>query len=114
MNKKKYGGRIICALGLCITLAFFSSCNYLSSKGNSAFESTNLGDSREAVIARFDMPFVAKASGVPFPRYAAKGCESPCVERLWFQNRMSFDTEAWSIDFGKQGYVIDKYHWNSP
>jgi hypothetical protein len=27
---------------------------------------------------------------------------------------MSFDTEAWSIDFGKQGYVIDKYHWNSP
>jgi len=97
-----------------IPIGFFSSCAYLSSKGNLAYESTKPGDSRAIVIDKFDMPFVSKASGVPFSHYEAEGCKSPCAERLWFQNKLSFDIEAWSVDFDKQGHAIDKYHWTSP
>lgn len=97
-----------------LIVIFFSSCTYLSSKGNSAYQSTKLGDSKSSVITRFDLPYVEKASGEPFVRFDSKGCRSPCQERLWFESRLSFGIEAWSVDFDQEGRVIDKYHWTSP
>lgn len=114
MKSPKNRGKMIGLLVILVIVGFFSSCAYLSHKGDSAFNATKTGESKEVVITNFDMPFVTKASGVAYPRYAAEGCKSPCAERLWFPNRLSFDIEAWSVDIDGEGHVVDKAHWNSP
>lgn len=106
--------KLIIALAILAIVASLLSCSYLSHKGNAAFESINIGDSRSKVIERFGLSYVAKPAGVPYPRYGSQGCKAPCAERLWFQNTMSLDIEAWSVDFDKQGQVMEKYHWVSP
>lgn len=106
--------KLIGILAIIVVVASLLSCAYLSHKGNAAFDSVKVGDSQAQVIDRFGLPYVAKPAGVPYPRYGAQGCKSPCTERLWFRNSMSLDIEAWSVDFDKQDQVIDKYHWSSP
>lgn len=99
---------------LFIVVAPFASCSYISHGRQSALDSIALGDTRDDVIAAFDTTFVARASGVAYPLYDDIGCKSPCTERLWFENTLSKGFEAWSVDFDKEGRVIDKYHWSSP
>jgi hypothetical protein len=106
--------KILVSVAIFVPVVFFSSCAYISHKGNSAYEVTQAGDMQSAVIEKFDMPFVRKASGERFAKYAAEGCMKPCAERLWFENRMSLGIEAWTVDFDKRGLAIDKYHWVSP
>jgi hypothetical protein len=114
MKKTRNRAGMVGFLIVFIIVVLFSSCAYLSSKGNSSYEDTKLGDSRAVVIERFNMPFISNSSSVPLSGYAEEGCKSPCAERLWFPNRMSFGTEAWSVDFDEKGRTIDKYRWNSP
>jgi hypothetical protein len=49
-----------------------------------------------------------------FSRYASTKCQAPCVERLWFENRMALDLEAWSVSIGSDGKVVEEYHSVSP
>lgn len=49
-----------------------------------------------------------------FARYASQPCGGDCAERLWFENRLSLDTEAWSVELDKSGRVIKKSRWISP
>jgi hypothetical protein len=37
-----------------------------------------------------------------------------CVERLWFENRLGLDIEAWSIELDRGSRVVHKAHWVSP
>jgi hypothetical protein len=106
-------GRIVAFAMLFIVVAPSASCAYISNSRNSALDSVRLGDTRAEVIAAFDTTFVAKASDVGYPKYEGIGCKSPCVERLWFENRLSL-VDAWSVDLDKDGRVVDKYHWSSP
>jgi hypothetical protein len=106
--------KLIGILAIFAIVASLLSCAYVSHKGNAAFESIKMGDSKAQVIGRFGLAYVAKPAGVSYPRYASQGCKSPCTERLWFPNAMSLDIEAWSVDFDKHDQVIDKYHWSSP
>ncbi|APG03669.1 hypothetical protein BJI69_06960 [Luteibacter rhizovicinus DSM 16549] len=64
-------------------------------------------------MAAFDAPFVARQAGRGYTKYEDTGCKSPCVERLWFENKLSL-VEAWSIDIDREGRVVDKGRWVSP
>lgn len=96
-------------------LMYVASCSYLSHSRRAAFDTVAEGDTQEAVVSKLGSTYrVEKAGGEPFLRYASRGCVAPCVERWWVENRMAFDTEAWSIEFGSDGRVIRKVEWSSP
>ncbi len=110
MNAKKVVGLI----AISIPILFFSACSYISHKGNNAFDATLMGDSSASVVRKFGLPYVMQTRGNGFPRYTADMCEGQCAKRLWFENKVSFDIEAWSVDLDEKGHVVAKYHWVSP
>ena len=96
-------------------VASIAACSFKSHSRNSAFDAVQVGDIEAAVIARFGMqPSVRERRGAPFARYASQPCGGECVERLWFENRLSLDTEAWSVELDKNSRVIKKSRWLSP
>lgn len=98
-----------------VAVGGFGACSYKSRMRNSAFEAVRLGDTEAAVIASFGAePSVREKPRALFSRYASQPCGGECAERLWFENRISFDTEAWSVELDKNRRVIKKTRWVSP
>ena len=96
-------------------LLYVTSCAYISHARQAAFKVIKVGDTEKTVINKLGSAYrVEKSGGHPFLRYASRGCVDPCIERWWFENRMAFDTEAWSIEFGSDGRVLRKEEWSSP
>lgn len=91
------------------------ACSYKSHVRNSAFDAVQVDDTEASVIARFGtQPSVREKPDALFSRYASQPCGGACAERLWFENRLSFDTEAWSVELDKNSRVIKKSRWVSP
>jgi hypothetical protein len=97
-----------------ISLLYLTTSVYVGMKRRAAYNSIRIGDSASFVITQFGNPSVREQPDHPFARYASSKCESPCVERLWFENRLTLDIEAWSVSLGSDGRVVEKYHWISP
>lgn len=112
------GRRVLTVVLLVIGAAVASSigmCSFKSHSRNSAFDAVQVGDTEATVIARFaTQPSVRESPGALFARYASQPCGGVCAERLWFENRLSLDTEAWSVELDKNGRVIKKSRWVSP
>jgi hypothetical protein len=105
---------VLLAIGMLIA-AGIGSCTLVSHSRNRAFESVQIGDSESRIIDLFGVqPSVREKPGALFARYASAPCEAPCAERLWFENRLSLDTEAWSVELDTDRRVIKKSHWVSP
>jgi hypothetical protein len=104
------------AVGVAIGVALFyaAACVYVRTKRQEAFNAINVGDTAASVVARFGNPSVRETPEELFSRYASTKCQFPCAERMWFENRLTFDLEAWSVSIGTNGRVIEKYHWVSP
>jgi hypothetical protein len=79
-----------------------------------AFNSINEGDTAISVVEIFGEPSVREGPDKLFTRYGASRCQSPCAERLWFENRLALDLEAWSVSLGSDGRVVRKSHFVSP
>lgn len=95
-------------------IAGIGACSYKSHLGNSAFEAVQPGDTEASVISRFGMPpSVREKPDALFSRYASQPCRGDCAERLWFENRFSLDTEAWSVELDQNRRVIKKSRWVS-
>ena len=101
-------------VGLAAPILYFSACSYLSVGTSSAYKSIKLGDSEDAVINLLGKPSVIERPDTIFSRYASTPCEEPCRKRLWFENRLSFDTQAWSVELDENAQVIKKSRWTSP
>ncbi|WP_141758613.1 hypothetical protein [Duganella sp. HH105] len=100
---------------LTAVLLVVGACSFTSHSRNSAFAAVQVGDTEAAVIARFGtQPSVRERPGILFARYASQPCGGQCAERLWFENRLSLDTEAWSVELDKNGRTINKLRWISP
>ena len=97
-----------------ILLSYLSTCAYISTKRQATFDSVNVGDTEDSVVLRLGPPSVREVQERLFSRYASSKCQSPCVERLWFENRLALDIEAWSVSLGSDRRVLEKYHWVSP
>lgn len=72
------------------------------------------GDSEEKVIAFFGPPTTREHRGTGYRRYVDDACIDPCVERLWFENRMSIVDEAWFVALDKDRRVLKTAHLTSP
>lgn len=95
--------------------AGIGACSYKSHLRNSAFDAVQPGDTEASVISRFGMPpSVREKPDVLFSRYASQPCRGDCAERLWFENRLSLDMEAWSVELDQNRRVIKKSRWVSP
>lgn len=91
------------------------ACSYKSHMRNSAFDAMHVGDTEASVIAGFGtQPSVRERRGALFARYASQPCSGDCIERLWFENRLSLDMEAWSVELDKNRRVLKKSRWVSP
>jgi hypothetical protein len=95
-------------------ILYVGSCEVLSERNAGAFDQIKVGMTRNMVKARFGMPSHVERPGALFVRYATSGCQNPCVERLWFENRFILGIEAWSVALDKNDRVIDKAYWSSP
>lgn len=109
------GKNILFGLLVASPLMYVASCSCLSHSRGAAFDAVADGDTKHTVVSKIGLTYrVEMADGEPFLRYASKVCTAPCVERWWIENRMAFDTEAWSIEFGSDGRVLRKVEWSSP
>lgn len=92
-----------------------AACGLRARTFNAAFDKLQLGDSEATVLQLFGaQPSVREAPGQPFFRYASDACKGACAARLWFENRLSLDTQAWSVEFDRDGRLIKKSRWISP
>lgn len=93
---------------------YASSCAYISHSKGKAFDRINIGDTEEQVIRVAGSPSFREQPGKLYTPYASQECQKPCVERLWFENRLSLDGEAWVIELGDSSQVIHKTYFLSP
>jgi hypothetical protein len=111
----RLGWMSILTMGLLLTATAYVAVGLYQKHGNEAsFASIRVGASEESVISIFGNPSKRERAEEPFARYASAKCEFPCAERLWFENRMFLDVEAWSVSIDNTGHVIRKDHWVSP
>lgn len=103
-------------LGLVVAgvATYVASCSIIGNSRDKAFDSINIGDTRAQVIQKFAAPYFSEPESQKYLRYTGLKCQSPCAARLWFENRMSLDMEAWSIEFNASGNVIKKSRLQSP
>jgi hypothetical protein len=112
---KKFLGIIAVVSIIAILVAYIGGCTLISSSRNKAFEAVQIGDTEANVVARFGAsPSVREKPGTLFARYVSQPCMGSCVERLWFENRLTFDAEAWSVELDQSARVVHKSHWVSP
>ena len=87
-------------------IGYVGGCAFLSRARDKAFDLVRVGDTESAVVDLFGVaPSVRERPGELFARYASKPCTNSCVERLWFENRLSLDTQAWSVEIDQGGRV---------
>ena len=90
------------------------TCSFIAYNGSVRFERIAIGDSKAAVLNVFGEPSHIEHPDILYSVYAYKKCPDPCVERLWYENRLSMVGEAWAFEIDKDNRVIYKGHWVSP
>lgn len=93
---------------------YVGSCSYVGVYYNNAFNDLDMGSTASEVLMRMGSPAHIEKSGEIYSRYASEACVSPCAKRIWFENKLSMDTEAWSVEFDSEQRLIKKTRWVSP
>lgn len=107
--------RWVMVIVLALPLGGIGACTWNAYRADEAFDEVRIGDSEARVIERFGSPpSVRERPGSRFTRYANQPCQGDCTERLWFENRLSLDTQAWSVELDVDRRVIKKTRWSSP
>jgi hypothetical protein len=115
MEKGSGAAKLVGLVVVLVPLLYISTCSVISSRRVKGFEAVSVGDTKRQVVILLGTPSVReKSGGEHFARYGAKVCSAPCAERFWFENRMTLDMEAWSVEFDASGKVIKTSHWVSP
>lgn len=120
MTIKKYGiaswinKKVLTWLLLLSPVLYVATCSYISENKSAAFELIKVRDTKNTVIDRLGKPSHIEQPGILFSRYATHQCNDPCVERLWFENKLIISIEAWSVEIDKNNQVIKKSYWVSP
>jgi hypothetical protein len=104
---------VLAVLG-CLAAVAAGAVTWKTNQYARAFEASSVGEMKAVIVGRFGEPSVREVQEHAFLRYAAEGCKSPCVERLWWEHPVLRDIEAWSIEFSREEKVIHKAHWVSP
>lgn len=105
--------KILLIVFLICPVLYLSTCSYISENRSIALSIIKIGDTGANVINKFGTRPVREMQGTLSP-YAGSTCTEPCFERLWFENRLSLVGEAWYVELGKDGRVMDKGRVVSP
>lgn len=98
-----------------LPVLYISSCTVISHVHDHDFVHVKVGDTEPQVMAAMGSPSdEEKAGGRCVPQYGAPECVSPCVQRLWYLNRLSLVGEAWMIELDGQGRVVQTAYVVSP
>ena len=95
-------------------LGAFSACAVRVNQIESGFAALENGASESALIQKLGSPDVVETSVAPFVVYSSASCNAPCVRRLWWEHPILKGMEAWSVELGSTGSVMNKAHWISP
>ena len=90
------------------------TCSFVSYNWSEKFERIAIGDSKAAVLTLFGKPSHIEHPDIVYPGYGSERCQDPCVERLWYENRLGLAGEAWSFEIDKDKRVISNDYWVSP
>lgn len=97
--------RIFVGLVVFVPFLYITSCSVISHVHD--FAQVKEGDVEAHVITTMGQPSdEERAGGRRVPRYGAPECAAPCVQRLWYLNRLSIVGEAWMIELSDQGRVV--------
>ena len=106
---------IVSLIIVAVLLSYVATCTHIQKAYETAFDAVRIGDTANSVVKAFGSPTVRENPEKLFSRYADTKCQTPCAERLWFENRLvPAGFEAWSVSLGRDDKVIGKYHWVSP
>lgn len=97
-----------------LVVIYIGSCSAISVTTTKKVQQIRKGDSKGSVLEALGRADVVETEGEGFTRYASTKCSESCVERLWYENRLSLDTEAWSVEVDDNGNVTHTAHWTSP
>jgi hypothetical protein len=97
-----------------IPVSYLATCSVMSYRINSKFESIEVGNSHADVLKVMGVPSSIEKPNKLYKRFASSPCAGDCSLRLWYENRLDIDIEAWSFEFDSNDLVIEKTHWLSP
>ncbi|TXH67911.1 MAG: hypothetical protein E6Q88_10270 [Lysobacteraceae bacterium] len=97
-----------------VPLLYMASCQGIGFHRQRTYEAVVSGQSESAVLSAMGEPSHTEIAQSPYLKYASTGCLAPCVKRMWYENPLSFDIEAWSFEFDAQQQLIQKQKWFSP
>ncbi|WP_333676652.1 hypothetical protein [Dyella sp.] len=107
--------RIFVGLVVFVPFLYITSCSVISRVHEHDFALVKEGDAEAHVITTMGQPSdEERAGGRRVPRYDAPECVAPCVQRLWYLNRLSIVGEAWMIELSDQGRVVRTAYIVSP
>ncbi|MBB3228104.1 hypothetical protein FHW69_002739 [Luteibacter sp. Sphag1AF] len=107
--------RIVAGIIVLIPALYFTSCSLISGQRARAFEQVHVGDTEQQVIDVMGKPADRETAGGPRQtKYGVAACTAPCMQRLWYPNSISLAGEAWSVDIGSDGHVVNDDHITSP
>lgn len=94
---------------------YVASCSIISHVHEHDFAQVKEGDVEAQVITTMGEPSdEERTGGRSVPQYGAPECTSPCVQRLWYLNRLSIVGEAWAIELDERGRVVRTVFIESP
>lgn len=107
--------RVFVGLVVFVPFLYITSCSVISHVHEHDFAQVKEGDVEAHVISTMGSPSdEERAGGRRVPHYGAPNCTSPCVQRLWYLNRLSLVGEAWVIELDERGRVARAVFIESP
>lgn len=108
------GAKIVVGIIVLIPVFYFGSCSVITHQREHGFEQVKAGDTEEQVIAAMGEPTDRETARKRFAKYGAPECQGPCVQRLWYPNKLSLAGEAWAVELDGSGHVVHTAHITSP
>jgi hypothetical protein len=106
--------KIVMGVLVLIPSLYVCSCGGIEHRHEHAFARVKEGDTEQQVIAVMGEPTDRETPSNRLAKYGAPECQAPCVQRLWYPNKLSLAGEAWSVDLDAAGHVVHTAHLVSP
>ncbi len=95
-------------------ILYVGSCAFISATKSDAFDLIKIGDLESDVIRVLGTPSVKETVDEPFTTYISRPCTDDCNYRIWYENHLSLDMEAWFVEFSSEQRVVRKAKLHSP
>lgn len=109
-----HAAKIVMGVLMLLPALYVGSCSSVERQHEKAFAQVKEGDIEQQVIVVMGEPADRETPGNRLTKYGAPECQAPCVERLWYPNKLSLAGEAWSVDLDAAGHVMHTARIVSP